>query len=93
MSGRTRVPGNPTVTASISTGEIDQIERTANRVRLVNSKEVHALARRDSEPMSGLVYDTVCGELLFASAGAMLTTRPVTCEVCLPAPTVRRARR
>jgi hypothetical protein len=64
--------------------EGDQIERTADRVRLPRGKVVHEVVLLSSV-QSGRSYATRCGTVLYGSDGAMLTTRPVTCDVCSPA--------
>lgn len=58
----------------------DAIDRTARQVRF--GADVHNLMHADSDPDTGRRYWTGCGHLFYARFGAMLTTRPATCEWC-----------
>lgn len=57
----------------------DQLDRTATQVR--DRKTVHDLDQADSG-RTGRFYETACGEVLHAAAGAVLTTDRANCEAC-----------
>jgi hypothetical protein len=62
----------------------DAIERSLNQVRLGSRRgPVHDLADSAFDRGFGWSYRSRCGELLLASAGAVLTTRRTTCGLCL----------
>lgn len=66
----------------------DVITRTARQVRLPGTPghpepATHGRARARFTPVAGHFYRTVCGMTLTATEGAMLTTREVSCPVCL----------
>jgi len=57
----------------------DQLDRTAHQVRY--RRTVHDLDQAGSDA-AGRYYETACGEVLHAAAGAVLTTARSTCEAC-----------
>lgn len=83
MPGRTQVQpaARRTLTSPISTGEGDQIGRTANRVRTAGSLRVHALLSIERHE-GGRAYRLQCGETRYAERDAVLTTANVTCLPC-----------
>jgi hypothetical protein len=60
----------------------DAIDRTARQVHTVGGNDVHKLMHADHDPDTGRRYWTGCGHLFYARFGAMLTTRPATCDWC-----------
>lgn len=69
------------------TGATDLLDRTARQVYMDRTREsqsgtVHKLARADRNPNCGRIYRTRCHRILTAAAGAVLTTREVTCTEC-----------
>lgn len=60
----------------------EAIDSTATQVRLDGpDSRVHGLVRVEQHP-AGRVYWAACGDVLSNVAGAVLTTRPVTCNDC-----------
>jgi hypothetical protein len=59
----------------------DQFDRTARQVR--SRKTVHLLDQADSD-QAGRYYETACGVVLHAAAGAVLTTDAPSCWACVP---------
>jgi len=59
----------------------DQLDRTARQTRLPGG-EVHKLTANTFDPADGRRYRTSCTLTLTGAAGAMLTTRNVTCTWC-----------
>lgn len=60
----------------------DAIGRTARQVRLAGAKAVHEVIGRHFDDQVGHAYETRCHTTLTRSAGAMLTTDPVSCGTC-----------
>ncbi len=61
----------------------DAIFRAAKQVRAHRTRTVHRLARARTMPEHGRVYVTGCGVTYNALVEASLSTRPVTCKLCL----------
>lgn len=59
----------------------DLLDRTARQVRLPGGI-VHKLRDADTSPLGGRRYWTVCGRMLTAAEGAVLTTHEVFCSCC-----------
>lgn len=63
----------------------DQAYRTARQVRNdTDGADVHRMLLSSFGYNVGHVYEACCGEVLFAAAGAILTTSPVNCPGCIP---------
>jgi hypothetical protein len=60
----------------------DLIDRTARQVRLPGGDEIHRMTGAATLKDTGRTYRTGCAQMLPASAGAVLTTRRVSCALC-----------
>jgi len=67
----------------VSSGQVDELDRTARQVRLDNRDDstVHDVHTSFADP-SGIAYLTRCDQVLTAADGAILTTRGATCTTC-----------